>query len=828
MVRSRIRILIALLVLPFLTVLGRLAALQLFQDPEDEDLQRADSRTLRIGLLAPTRGSILDRNGGVLAQDVTTFDIQFSLKDLHPRERYLPVLERALGLCDDRCRLEERPAEGGEAGSNCLGAVLEDHLQRVLAGRDLTVDPPAGEEKDPVLVDGIPPSTRNRIRQRLIAWKMGGLEALDLLTGLYFIPGDDGRSFELRVKPREALAMEITLRRISLLIGEPCEALRERVAKVEQKVARARTDYERSVFRNESHLLARNIQKPGVTEMSYRPELYRGITIANGRRRVYPLGEAAAAITGYLRPPGERESKEGLLLDDYLLSTDFLAEKFEVLRRIGCRKDDGQVGSHGLEEYYDARLRGAFGAQIEEVDVHRVTRRNTTPIPPERGEDLRTSLEAPLQKLLYESLVKQTLPEGEAQSGCVAVMDLTGRRSAEGTGPPGAILASVGCPDYQPDRLRDQDYLREIDERETLYHQGILFNYDRPARFHQPPGSVFKTVVAVAAMLNGVAWPTESGPPVNRRLAPQETYRCEHWLDPANPRSLTCLGSGHNQPEGRVDLVQALQFSCNIYFYHLGRDRLQPRALWAWAREFGFGRSTGIDLDNPDADLEGPAGVLRDEATRENMCQYAIGSHTYVQASALQVLRATAGIALGGGQLPWPYLATPRPPQKLAAGPEVIRVIQEGMRRVVHAHGGTASGDELGLSRYRVALKTGTAELKKGDPKAIDPRDRPVNCAWMAGYAPFDQPEMAFVVVLDRVPYHGSECAPVAVKVLEHFAEREPEKYLVKDRVASGGERGRRAGTVPLNPAPSTSAPSTPEAPAEVPVPRPLFDEEAR
>jgi penicillin-binding protein 2 len=792
MVRNRIRILIVLLALPFLVVVGRLAALQLRRDPErDEELSRAEGRRRRIVLLPPVRGSILDRHGTVLARDVTTFDLEFNLYDLHPRERYLPVVERALDLCDDRCGGAERTASGEEGASGCRGGVLEEHLRSELAP---TVLGAAGgavvPEGDLVLVDGIPQLLRARLAQRLRL--RGGLAALERKVGLYLMPSEEERTFELRVRPRDAMAMEIALQRIAEMAHEKYSDLRAVVSAAEAEVAAAHNATERDIARHHPRLLLQDVNRRALTEIIYQPELYPGIRVVDGSRRVYPEGEATGALTGYLRAPGDREIAEGLVLDRYPLDFDFILNgAFPVLRQFGSREGEGEVGARGIEEYYDTRLRGGYGARVEEVDARHKTRGLLLPFAAERGEDIVTSLDVELQKAVYQAFEALCLPRGEALAGSAVVMDLTGTRGPGGSGPPGAILAACGYPGYDPNRMRSRSYLDELQARQSQFRQGILL--DRPVRVHQPPGSVFKLVVAAAAMEGGVEWPPDGGRPIPSPLSPSTRYRCTHFLDPANPHGLRCLSkNGHGQPDGEVDLVQALQYSCNIYFYHLGQKRLQPALLWAWARELGFGRSPGLDVDDPEVDPARFGRHLRLKGvTQDGMCQYAIGQG-YVEASTLQVLRAVAGIARGGQDLPWPYLVTPRAPEKLRLQKRTVEVIQEGMARVVHSPGGTGSDDGLGLNRFRVALKTGTAELKGGDPAAADPRDRPLNCAWIAGYAPQDRPEIAFAVLLERTRLHGGDTAPVVVSILSHFAKSEPDRYL--------GPKSGRAGEPPAPP----------------------------
>ncbi len=777
MVRNRLRLLVVLIAFPFAGVLGRLASLQLGGSEEREAmLDRAQGRSRRIVLLPPRRGSILDHSGKVLARDETTFDLEFTIHDLHPRERYLSVLERSLDLCDDRCVSGTSPS-GGQASGGCRGQVVDDHLHRVvesLGWRGGEGEGAFGSIADPVLIDHIPPPLRQRLHLRL----KNGLAAMEAMVGVYFLPSGEGTDYEIRVRLKEALSMELTLQRISALTGEPYQNLRKQVALAEAEVLACQNETERGIARRQRRLLVAGLGEKALNSIIYEPGLYAGIQVVEGRKRVYPRGPSVAALTGYLRRPGQKELADGLILDRYALDIDFiLGESFGLLRRVGSREGDDGVGARGLERYYDSRLRGAYGVQVEEIDAHKIYRRRLLHLPPEKGADVHTSIDIDLQEVILAAL-ERVCASGDALAGSAAVMDLTGSAAPGGSGPPGALLAAAGYPTFDPNRMRSAAYLEEIESREKSFRQGILL--DRPARAHLPPGSLFKLIVAAAAMEGGVEWPPGSSSPRLAPLDPATRYRCTHYLDPSNRKSLRCLSrSGHGQPDGEVDLALALQYSCNIYFYRLGRDRLQPSMLWGWASHFGFGRWCGVDIDDPAASLDAPAGILRQIQSQAGMCQYAIG-HDHVTVSVLQAVRAVAGIALGGDRLPWPYFVAGRPPERLGLRPQTAQVLREGMIRVVHRAGGTANDDEFGLAKYRVAVKTGTPELKDGDPESIDPRDRPVNCAWMAGFAPYDRPEVAFAVLIERTPLHGGDAARVLEPILAFLAAREPEKYLMK------------------------------------------------
>src|SRR6266545_347830 len=218
MVRDRIRLLIVLIAIPFFIVLGRLATLQLFAESqgEEEMTRRLENRRRRITLLPPTRGSIVDRNGSVLARDDATFSLEFTLYDLHPRERYLPVLEKALGLCDDRCLSGSRPGSAPDEGGGCRGLVLEERLHLILGEEESWMEGRGEGDRgaEPALVENIATAFRARLDQKLGMDRRTmarGVRALEQTTGIYFLPDPGSNVLELRVVPRVAMSMELTL-----------------------------------------------------------------------------------------------------------------------------------------------------------------------------------------------------------------------------------------------------------------------------------------------------------------------------------------------------------------------------------------------------------------------------------------------------------------------------------------------------------------------------------------------------------------------------------------------------------------------------------------
>jgi len=741
MVRARLRILATLVGLPFVVLLGQLGRLEL--DPASHERYRALSEHRSGSLSSPARGRILARDGTILAGNRPVFHLQFRYRELNLR------LEPLVALVEELGRRGPFP-------------LADDVVARMrqLADAGLLAASPAGDETAEwlLLVDRVEPESAGALERR---WRK--------LPAVFQVrrPRGSGPA-EVWFHRRRALEMEITLHRLAALLGgEPRQAL----ARIEERVAQALLDVERGVdaeagsdrrkgraepdirkaSRNRRWLyygkewrLASDVPLSVVTAIEYHPERFRGIRCVDGVERHYTLGAACGTLTGHLRllsgDEKDRLRGEGRLLDRF--SPEETLEEFHR-RRLQGFPAEGRVGATGLEQEYDERLRGLAGRTVFSLDPRNQPWQLIEELPPQAGEDIQTTLDAPLQMLLHEAL-EAAVASRQGTGASVAVMDVDS----------GALLASAGHPAVDPNRLREVGYDDEMKARWGENH----WHLDRPSRHALYPGSVFKLVLAAAAL--------ESGHEPARR------YPCNGSFDQIP--ALRCRDGGHGTPDQAVDLLEALQYSCNNYFYDLGL-KLRPEAIHRWADAFGYGRHTGVDLPRKDVFERGL--LHEDVTTKTEVCHYAIGQ-VHVEATPLQVLRAVAAIAAGGKSLPTPYLVTRSAPEPLALQPRTVAVLREGMWRAGHAPQGTASRAELGLSRFNAAYKTGTAEVEVGG--------RTLHHAWLVGFAPFDKPRIAFVIVIERVEaLHGAEaCAPIASKLLEHQARADPASYFVEPRSA--------------------------------------------
>jgi penicillin-binding protein 2 len=219
-----------------------------------------------------------------------------------------------------------------------------------------------------------------------------------------------------------------------------------------------------------------------------------------------------------------------------------------------------------------------------------------------------------------------------------------------------------------------------------------------------------------------------------------------------------------------VDLEEAVIKSCNIFFYHLSRE-LDYDLMFRWAEMFGFGERTGfLDPKLYDAVFaesgvrEDPGYLKRHETGTANLMRFCIGQGAIDDVTPLQIARMISGVATG--HLPRPYMImqigdrpVPVPQRrKLPIAPETFAAVRDAMRQVTLT--GTADPDpgrELDLTPYRIAGKTGTAQVAAGPSHA-----------WFAGYMPHERPALAFAVFVESCGLHGGEAAaPLLQRILE-------------------------------------------------------------
>ena len=453
-------------------------------------------------------------------------------------------------------------------------------------------------------------------------------------------------------------------------------------------------------------LLAESLSFPEVARFRVVELEHPEFDVEVTHRRVYRLGSQAAHVLGYL---GEARPEELTHPDAGLVAGDW-------------------VGRRGLERAYDDRLRGHDGERIVVVDSRGQTVEDYGREMGRAGHQLRLTLDADLQQ------EAERLMEGKV--GAVVALDPRD----------GAVRALVSAPAYDPNvfarRLGVEEW-REIadDPRHPLQNRALQSAFS--------PGSVFKMIVATAGLAEGV-------------VTPEDSVYCNGSAEFYGRRFHCWRRGGH----GRVALEQALQVSCDVYFYTLGQ-KLGIDRIARWARRFGMGEPTGIDLEGE------RTGLVPDDAWSRAVRHHpwypgetisvAIGQGALLT-TPLQVAVFVAAVA-NGGRLVTPHVVADAhvpPPRPIGIPPQDLAVVQRGLWRVVNADGGTGAAARVpGLD---VAGKTGTVQVVSHEAWQ-DTGDAPWelrNHAWFASYAPADHPELVVVVFIEHGGQGSRAAAPLA------------------------------------------------------------------
>ena len=329
----------------------------------------------------------------------------------------------------------------------------------------------------------------------------------------------------------------------------------------------------------------------------------------------------------------------------------------------------------------------------------------------------------------------------------------------------GGLLATASAPRFDPNDFSGGRSARV----DIMLNDPWRPMFDRVANMAIAPGSVFKTVAAAALLEEGV-------------VEADEPFNCQGYLK--SPQRLRCAiyrrrGVGH----GSVALVDALAQSCNVYFFHHVAG-LDPNRLADWAARFGFGKKTGVDLPDESVGCVPRPETIEAIAARGSWHlgdtrMLAIGQGS-LTTTPLQVARFTAALA-NGGRLVTPHLLlcnTPNDEPGATAGrsssaentagqsvsnphkidglsPQTLETIRLGLRRAVADEKGTAHATLTGTDAA-IACKTGTAETGGGR----------WDHAWVAGYAPADNPRYVFVVVIQHAGNAAEAACPVANRLI--------------------------------------------------------------
>ncbi len=449
-------------------------------------------------------------------------------------------------------------------------------------------------------------------------------------------------------------------------------------------------------YKSTPYVLADNVNKDSVVILLEKSEYLKGIRIQATLTRKYLNGNVAPHIVGY---------------------TGFMSSE-EYEKRKDTYPMDAIIGKAGIESAFEDYLRGRGGKRMVQMsrsgEVINISEKEAAT----SGNTIFLTLSSKLQEVANKSLqrnIEHIKRRGirDCESGGVVVLNVNDF----------SVLAAATYPSYDLTKfMEDKSYYSELakDKRIPLLNRAFSGAY--------PPGSIYKPLVACAALQEG-------------KITPDETIFCNGGYNYYSGYRLGCMGVHHH-----AKLLSAIAKSCNVYFAELGR-RLGAECLASWARKFGIGVKTGVELGESSGVLAGPehSKKVGSKWYESGSSQAAIGQSDNMF-TPLQLAAYTATVANGGNRYKTHLVSKITDYSRMnivkefgaelvestGVSKENLDAVKKGMREVV------LSGTARDFAHYpvEVAAKTGTAQNSGSDHTTF------------ICFAPYEKPEIAIAVVI--------------------------------------------------------------------------------
>jgi len=442
------------------------------------------------------------------------------------------------------------------------------------------------------------------------------------------------------------------------------------------------------------------------------------ISIRKDSQREYEDGSIFSHILGYLGKANKEEvSQKNYFLDDY-------------------------IGRSGIENVYENILKGSYGEELIEIDNLGRTQKVLAINEPITGQDVILSIDAGLQKEIYNVLKAKLNTLNTQKAAAIAINPQNGK-----------ILALVSFPSFD-----NNEFIKELSP--TLFEK-IVQNKDEPL-FNRaisgtyPPGSTIKPLIASAVLDAGV-------------INPDKQVVCPGYInliDKYNPNIFWTYNDW--KAHGPTDIIKAIAESCDVYFYTVGGGYGDIKGLGIeniekYLKLFGWGKILGIDLPNEKPGFI-PSSIWKKETKKEewymgDTYNVSIGQGD-ITVTPLQLTMAIAAIA-NNGKLFQPQLLENKEAKIINQNfikPDFLEIVRKGMREAV------ISGSARSLSDLSVetAAKTGTAQVSKS--KAPH--------SWFTAFAPYENPQIVLTILIENGGEGNSTALPVAKDILAWYFNR--------------------------------------------------------
>lgn len=485
-----------------------------------------------------------------------------------------------------------------------------------------------------------------------------------------------------------------------------------------------------------SIVISNNISRKSALEFNERSENFPGVSVVVEPIRQYTSGNLASHVVGTIGKISE--VKDGYNANDY-------------------------IGKTGIEYLFEKYLKGQDGTKQIDMSVDGTNTEEYVTQDAVEGSDVVLTIDANLQKVTEQALANniQKINSGgfgkkyATNSGAAIVMNVK----------TGEVLSMASYPDFNP-----QDFVGGISsENWEKYNTEDTPQVNKTMQTAYAPGSIFKMVTAIAGLESGAITTKET---INDTGVYPKYTNPKCWI-------YTDYHKGH----GRLNVSGAIQHSCNYFFYETA-DRMGIDTLAKYAKYFGLGTKTGIELPNE------TSGTLASKETKQNLyneqwyagetLSAAIGQ-SYNSFSLVQIAKYISMLANGGNKIQPTIVEkiinadgtevsreeiqnyikekagiTDENQEDISISQDNLRAILEGMESVTDDQGGTAYSIFKNFA-ISVGGKTGSAETSTGK----------VN-AWFVGFAPYDDPQIAVVVLVENGG-HGYYTAEAVKEIIEQY-----------------------------------------------------------
>ena len=483
--------------------------------------------------------------------------------------------------------------------------------------------------------------------------------------------------------------------------------------------------------------LCSNLSRQSVLVFNERSSEFLGVNVVVEPVRNYTSGTLAAHIIGNIGKIDENE--------------------------LATRKDtydaDDIIGKNGIEYACEEYLKGEDGVKQIDMSVDGTVNEEYITKEAVKGSDVVLTIDANLQKATEEALVAtiDKIRNGgfsgryDANAGAAVVMNVK----------TGEILAMASYPTYNP-----QDFVGGISNEKWAEYRDNTYKPLRNKAIQDAyaPGSIFKMVTAIAGLESGVVTTKEKI--YDTGIYPKYTNpKCWYYTD-------------YHRGHGNLNVSEAIQKSCNFFFYTIG-DRMGIDTLEKYARYFGLGNKTGIELPNETSGFVASRNTASGEPWYGGQITSASIGQGDNQYSPLQIAKYISMLTNGGNVVEPTIIKSiiksdgtevPRSEYKQKIDEklgikntetESLEIHQENLDAVLNGMKSVAMDGGTAYNIFR------TFEIEIGGKTGSAEAGRNVN-AWFAGFAPFDDPEIAVVVFIENGG-HGNYSGEAVRNIMNQY-----------------------------------------------------------